>query len=152
MTNQQSVVELRRKVNDTLKVLSMDLSNWDPRTRTGMEGRQNQARGEIDTLKVELAKKILENSTAMLVMRDVSITPAIIQEGKANAEKVLLLDFLSVEKGLVKKIYGDAAKTFPFNTETINRMNMLVTEEIGGKIGATRMPLDGSEIERIWYF
>lgn len=146
MINQQSVVELRRKVNEAQKVLDLNIATWDPRTRPGVEGRQNKARQEIDGLKNDLSRKILEGSTTMLILQDVSIAPAIVQQAKENPDKVLLLDFLSTEKWLVKTIYGDNAKTFPFNSNVVTRMNILISDEVGDKIRATEMPVINANI------
>ena len=139
-TNHQSVVELRRKVNEAQKVINMDLGKFEHSVRTGIEGRQNKARQEIDTLKASLASKILENATTMLLLRDVSITPAVVQVAREKKDNVITLDFLSIEKGLVKSIYGDNAKLYPFNTGILNRMNILISDEIGEKIKAIAMP------------
>lgn len=141
--NQQSVADLRRKVNETQKVLDLNLDNWDPRTKPGMEGRRNKAAQEIEGLKAALARQILQTSTAMLILDDVKITPEVVKAAKEKKSEIILLDFLSTEKWLVKTIYGDTPPKggYPFNSSTLNRMNILVSDEVGDKIAADSMPL-----------
>jgi hypothetical protein len=122
----------------------MNLDNWDPRTKPGMEGRQGRARQEAEGLRAQIASKVLANSTTILVTRDVTITPSIVTEAKKHPNNIIMLDFLSLEKGMFKQIYGDNPKSLPFNTETIGRMNMLLVD-VADKLAVISMPtLKGS--------
>ena len=120
-------------------LVEMNLDNWDPRTKPGMEGKQGRARQEIDGLKVDITAKVLTNSTTVLVLRDVSITPDIVAEARKLPQNVIILDFLSLEKGMLTQIYGKNPTNLPFNTTTISQMNNLMID-VGDKMQVLSMP------------
>lgn len=119
--------------------MNLDLNNWDPRTLPGMSGKQAKAKGEAEDLKVGITNLILNDSTTVLVLRDVSITPAIVSEARKFPENVILIDYLALEKGMFLKIYGKNAKNMSFNTDTISRMNSLMID-VGDALQVVSMP------------
>lgn len=140
MSNQKANGEALRKRYDELQsVLALDTTNWDPRTLPGIEGRKNAAKIEIEGVKLNLARSILLNSRITTVIRDYEGTGQLVAAAKTNLAKNILLDYLSLEKGMYREIFGNKEGNVTFNTEIVNRMNMLLID-VGDKIGAVSMP------------
>lgn len=119
--------------------MKLDTDNWDPRTKPGILGKVAKAKEEVEELKILMTNQILNNSTTVLVLRDVTITPDIVAEARKFPENIIVLDFLGLEKGMFNKIYGKSAKTFSFNTDTISRMNSLMID-VADKLQFVSMP------------
>jgi len=122
-----------------MSIVNLDLNNWDPRTLPGMSGKQAKAKEEAEDLKIEITNLILNDSTTVLVLRDVSITPDLVTEARNFPENVILIDYLALEKGMFLKIYGKNAKNMSFNTDTISRMNSLMID-VGDALQVVSMP------------
>lgn len=140
MSNQVTRLQsLRNQYKSYKELLIMDLTNWDPRTRPGLEGKQNEAKVKIEEVKNSLAREILKNSSITIVLRDYPQTHKVVEAAKANPEKNALIDYLSVEKSMYKAIFGERDVKVTFNTETLNRMNVFMSE-VGERLGALSIP------------
>lgn len=142
MSNQQGQkvngAALKKRYDELLSILALDTTNWDPRTLPGIEGRKNSAKIEIEGVKMNLAQAVLLNSQINILLRDYEGTDQLVAAAKTDLGKNILLDYLSLEKGMYREIFG-AKEGGSFNSEIINRMNMLLIS-VGDKIGAISFP------------
>ena len=104
-----------------------------------MLGRQNAGRVRLEEVEKDLGYYILKNSTSLLLMRDYSQTSDVVESAKKNTDANIVLDALMLEKKLFKNIWGDKSPALTYNTEVVNRINIMMSE-VGMKIEALSLP------------
>lgn len=104
-----------------------------------MQGRQNAARIRIEEVKHDIGYFILKNSVTILLMRDFEGTNEVVESARKNEGANIVLDALMLEKKLFKQIFSEKAPAFTYNSEVVNRLNILMSE-IGIKIAAESIP------------
>lgn len=129
----QKSSELRKRYSEIQKLLTMDLTSWDPRTRPSMEGLVNKARDERETVESLIGNDIIQNSVAILVLSDVEednkAVEALVTE---QGDNVAGFDLLAIEKDIAKNTLVNG---LVFNNDSKTKMiNML--GDIGHDIGA----------------
>lgn len=140
MTTVQKIQELRKKYQTLKDIIAKDISEWDPRTRTGMEGLKNRSKQDINTVRPALVSAILSNSTTAIVTDDVANSKEIIEAVLANGNTMIAIDFLKLERDLIKGLYPNQAGTsYSVNTDVVSRMNRMIAE-LGTKLGVASMP------------
>lgn len=135
----QNLQELREKFTQLQQLANMDIHNWEPSTKPGIEGRKNKAKAEIEEVSPKLVRAILSNSQTFLVTRDFEGTGEVVKEAAKNAETTILLDFLSTEKWMFSQIFDKKVTNFTFNSDTINKINVLLFD-IGNRLDVMSMP------------
>lgn len=103
-----------------------------------MQGRQNAAKIRVEEIRNDLGYYILKNSAVLIVMRDFEGTQAVIESAKKNPDANIILDALTLEKKIFRQIWNDKATAYTYNSEVVNRINILMSE-VGQKIGALSM-------------
>ena len=144
----KTLQSLKAELKQLNEILSLDLTNWDMKTKSGMQGRQNAARVRIDEVRNDLGYFILKNSVTVLLMRDYAETGAVIDSARKNPDANIVLDALMIEKKLFKQLFEEKATAYTYNTQIVNHINVLMSE-IGMKIGATTMDIVRPDAK--WY-
>jgi hypothetical protein len=136
----QKMQELKREYQNLKEIVSLDLTNWDVRTKSGMEGKQNSSKLRMENLEALMATELLKNSITTLVDRNYDGAKELVDAAKSSPKTDVVLDYLSVEKGMFKAIFGEKATTFTMNSHVINSMNTLMMD-VGRQINAEEMPM-----------
>lgn len=138
-TKQTPIKELRKDYLQTKALAEMDLMDGDVATKYQREGAKNKALTDLPTTKNRLVSTIVMGSVTVAVTDDVTNLKEV-EKLAAENDNVFLVDFKAIEKTLAGKLYPAMQQSYPFNTETVGRINNLLAGEIADSIGAEFIP------------
>jgi hypothetical protein len=109
--------------------------------RASAEGKRNQAVQKLPVLEEELTTAILKNSALILVSNKAQNATEFVEYIKSKEAKLIVLDYLSLDKRLFQGSYRGIKTTngYSFNTETYSRINAMLYD-IGIELGIRTMP------------
>ena len=137
--NQKNELQkLREELKRANEVINLDLENWNPATINSIKGLVNQSKAKIPYLVNEIGATILANSKVTFVDRHNPLSPTLIKQARAKNSS-LVIDYLTIEKGMVKRFYSDQTEGFRIITDTSLGMNDYMFS-VGKEIGAESMP------------
>jgi hypothetical protein len=119
-------------------VLALDLENWAPDGRPGMLGLQRSSRDKLPEVMSEIGGIILQNSSVHFMGREHGSAENNIKKAKSAANGITL-DYLVLEKNMIKDLYPNEKQDFRIFTDTVIGMNDFMFK-IGRDIGALSMP------------
>jgi len=142
--------QLKKEVRELKAIAATDLDTiTDPRIRYNAQGAKNSAQQRLDSLVPKLIDSLLSNSRTLILVDDLPKK----LEGLGEAEGSISVDFMSLEKELVDKIFADKSnKTYAFNSYTQDKINILLHELFVKKVNArdmTAMMLKGDTFETV---
>jgi hypothetical protein len=137
--NQKNELQnLRAELKKAKEALALDLENWNPATVNSIKGLVNQSKAKLPNLINDIGSIILANSKVTFVERNNPTSPELIKQSKSK-ENSLAIDYLTIEKGMVKRFYQDQKEGFRIITDTTGGMNEYMFA-VGREIGAESMP------------
>lgn len=135
-----NLLSLREEFNKLNNIIKQDLLNWDPATKSGMEGAQNKAREQLGSVSSKLAYEIAKNSVCVVFLNKTndSLVEYITSESSARSSKVFCLDAMSTERRLFNEVFSKRSSPYAFNSDTVSRLNSALMD-MGSEIGAQYM-------------
>jgi hypothetical protein len=130
--------ELREELKKIQEVLALDLENWKPDGKPGMLGLQRASRDKMPQVVQEIGTIILQNSSVHFMGRDHKSSVENVKKAKA-AVNGIAIDYLVLEKNMLKQFYPNQTSDFRIFTDTVIGMNDFMFK-IGKDIGAMSMP------------
>ncbi len=129
---------LRAELKKAKDAIGLDLENWNPATLNSIKGLVNQSKAKLPYLINEIGGIILANSTVTFVERNNITSPTLIKDSKSKSNG-LSIDYLTIEKGMVKRFYQDKKEDFRIITDLTVGMNDYMFA-VGREINAESMP------------
>ena len=132
--------ELRKKIIQMTAHANLDLSNWDPRTKTGMEGLQRNAQAKLPELRLELGQKVLENSITAIVLDDLKFNAELAEAVLENQDSLAIVDFMRLEKELFKRLFPTGNPPFKVDSNTVFGINEILYNDITKMLDIIALP------------
>lgn len=118
--------KLKERLVNLKELAKKDLSEWNPNSRTSMEGAKRAAQEEIPTIEQAIYEETLNNVRVLVATKEVSITGDIVEALKKLGPEAALVDALSLEKKFFGDIFGAQRPPYRFDSNTIFILNNLL--------------------------
>lgn len=130
------LADLRKRVNELRAIAKVDV---DAITSTSVQysaqGAKNNAKQKLEVLEPQIVEAILKNSRILSVTNNVTKDLASLQEMK----DVVTLDYLAIDKTLVKEIFKKSKNDYTFTMNTQFQINSLLQDLFAKKVNVSTM-------------
>ncbi|HUM41642.1 MAG TPA: hypothetical protein PKI14_01675 [Fervidobacterium sp.] len=118
--------KLKERLANLKELAKKDLSEWNPNSRTSMEGAKRAAKEEIPVIEQAIYEETLNNVRILIATKEVSITGQIVEALRNLGPEAALVDALALEKKFFGDIFGSQRPPYRFDSNTIFIMNNLL--------------------------